>query len=69
MAIRDELFAKFGPLLLEAIADFLLDNINTLRKEQGKPEISKDAYLILLSNHITELEPYDWMSESEEPEP
>lgn len=61
MAKRDELFRKFGPLLLEAIVDFLLDNVNTLRRNQGMPEITKDEYLQLLLNHITELEPYDWM--------
>jgi len=61
MAKRDELFRQFGPILLEAITDFLLDNTNKLRREQGMPEITKDEYLTLLSNHITELPPYDWM--------
>ncbi len=60
---RDELFAKFGPLLTEAIVDFVLDNLNTLRQEQGMPEISKNEYLEQLSNHVSELEPYDWMLE------
>jgi len=62
MAQRDELYRKFGPKLLEATTDFLLDNVNALRKEQGMPEIPKDDYLSLLSNHITELPDYDWMS-------
>lgn len=61
MAKRDELFRQFGPLLIEALFDFLLENVNTLRQNQGMPEITKDDYLTLLSNHITELEPYDWM--------
>lgn len=63
MAKRDELFRQFGPLLIEAIVDFMLDNVNALRKEQGMPEISKDEYLDQLSNHLSELEPYDWMRE------
>lgn len=62
MAKRDELFRRFGPLLIEAITDFLLDNVNTLRKEQGMKEITKDEYLEQLSNHVTDLPPYDWMS-------
>ena len=62
MAKRDDLFRQFGPLLIEAIVDFVLDNVNALRKEQGMPEISKDDYLDLLSNHVSELPPYDWMS-------
>lgn len=61
MALRDELFRKFGPLLLEAITDFLLDEVNALRQEQGHPKITKDDYLLLLSNHVTELPDYDWM--------
>lgn len=61
MSQRDELFQLFGPLLLEAITDFLLDNVNTLRKEQGMPEITKDDYLTQLLNHVTKLEPYSWM--------
>lgn len=62
MEKRDELFRQFGPILLEAIVDFLLDNVNTLRREQGMPEITKDKYLTLLLNHITELPPYEWMN-------
>lgn len=61
MEKRDELFQQFGPLLIEAITDFLLDNVNELRRNQGMPEITKDEYLEQLLNHITELEPYDWM--------
>lgn len=65
MILRDEVFRKFGPLLLEAITDFLLDNVNTLRLEQGMPKITKDEYLTQLLNHVTELEPYDWMTQDD----
>lgn len=61
MALRDEIYQQFGPLLLEAITDFLLDNVNTLRRNQGMPEISKDEYLALLNNHLSTLPKYDWM--------
>ena len=63
MEKRDILFAKFGPILLEAIVDFLLDNVNALRREQGMPEITKDDYLTQLLNHVSEVPPYEWMSE------
>lgn len=63
MEKRDELFARFGPLLIEAIADFLLDNINALRQEQGMPEITKDDFCEQLLNHLSELPPYEWMQE------
>lgn len=61
MATRDEVFEQFGPILLEAITDFLLDNVNALRQEQGMPEITKDEYLAQLNSHLSTLEPYDWM--------
>lgn len=64
MSTRDEVFRQFGPLLTEAIADFLLDNVNALRKEQGMSEIKKDDYLALLMNHLSTLELYDWMKET-----
>lgn len=63
MATRETLFRQFGPLLIEAMFDFLLDNVNTLRVNQGMPPITKQEYIELLTNHLSELEPYDWMSE------
>lgn len=65
MEKRDELFAKFGPLLIEAMVEMTLENINVLRKEQGMHEISKDDYLTQLLNHVSELNPYDWMLEEQ----
>ncbi|MBA7611856.1 hypothetical protein ES703_19087 [subsurface metagenome] len=62
MEKRDELFRQFGPILLEAIVDFLLDNVNTLRQNQGMTPITKDEYLDQLLNHITEIPPYEWMN-------
>lgn len=63
MSQRDELFRLFGPILIEAVTDFLLDNINTLRKEQGMKEITKDEFCTMLLNHVTKLEPYSWMNQ------
>lgn len=63
MSLRDDLYQKFGPLLLEAMFDFQLEIANELRKEQGMPIITKDQYMALLANHITKLEPYDWMKD------
>lgn len=63
MSQREDLFRQFGPLLLEATIDFLLDNVNTLRKERGMKEITKDEYLTQLSNHFSELKPYYWMKD------
>lgn len=63
MANRDELFRKFGPILLEAQTLVLLEQINLLRQNQGMPEITEQDLIDSLNNHLGELEPYDWMSE------
>lgn len=61
MPERDETFKKFGPLLLEACCWVLLDFQNELRREQGMPELTMQDVVDKLNNHLTELEPYNWM--------
>ncbi len=63
MAQRDELYQKFGPILLEAQTLVLLEQINILRLNQGMPEITEQDLIDSLNNHIGTLEPYDWMAE------
>jgi len=63
MAQRDDTFRKFGPILLEACCMVLLDYQNELRKNQGMPELTMQDVIDKLNNHLTELEPYDWMKE------
>lgn len=63
MSQRDELFRKFGPILLEAICLVILDEVNRLRTHVNMPPITKQDVLDELNNHLSELEPYDWMSE------
>lgn len=61
MASRDDTFNKFGPILMEAGMWVLLDYQNELRRNQGMPELTMDDVLLKLENHLSELEPYDWM--------
>lgn len=63
MSQRDDLFSKFGPILLEACCWVLLDFQNELRQEQGMKLLAMDDVLLKLENHLSELEPYDWMNE------
>lgn len=63
MATREEHYRKFGPLRSEAAELVLLDFINVLRKEQGMPVLTQQDFLDLIENHLTTLEPYDWMKE------
>lgn len=62
MAQRDETYRKFGPILLESLCLVLLEQINALRNEQGMPVITEQDIIDSLNNHLTELEPYDWMN-------
>jgi len=63
MSERDELYRKFGPILLEAQTLVLLEQVNMLRVNQGMPEITEQDLIDSLNNHLAELTPYDWMSE------
>lgn len=63
MFTRDNTFRKFGPILLEACCWVLLDYQNELRREQGMPELTMQDVVDKLNNHLTEIEPYDWMQE------
>jgi len=66
MSQRDDLFRKFGPILLEAFTIIAIEETNRLRAQIDMPQITKQDFLNKINNHLSELEPYDWMSESEE---
>lgn len=61
MSQRDELFRKFGPILLEAFMIMTLDAINALRVKAGLPAYTKQQVMDEINNHLSTLEPYDWM--------
>jgi len=63
MATRDETFRKFGPILLESACLVIVELQNELRREQGMSEITEQDVLDKLNNHLSELQPYDWMQE------
>ena len=63
MSGRDDTFQQFGPILLEACCWVLLDYQNELRKAQGMELLTMDDVLLKLENHLSELEPYDWMNQ------
>lgn len=58
---RDEIFEKFGPLLLEGCLRILLDEINTLRAAHGLSPRTEEQFYEQITNHQSTLEPYDWM--------
>lgn len=63
MLNRNDTYRHFGPILLESLCLVLLEQINALRNEQGMPVITEQDIIDSLNNHLTELEPYDWMTE------
>lgn len=63
MPDRNETYRHFGPILLESLCLVLLNHINQLRTNQGMPVITEQDIVDELNNHLTELEPYDWMTE------
>lgn len=60
MAQRDDLFRKWGPLLLEAVVIMVVQETNRLRTQLGMPLITKQMFYDEINNHTSELEPYDW---------
>lgn len=63
MPQRDELFRQFGPILLEALTRMMVDECNRLRSHVGMPPITKEMFMTEINNHLSTLEPYDWMTE------
>lgn len=61
MSLRDELYEKFGPLLLEALIDTMLEEVNFLRTAAGFPVRTKEYFLGRSNNNQNHLESYDWM--------
>lgn len=65
MAKRDEVFHHWGPLLLEAFLELIFTEVNILRTRAGLPPRTKDQVHDQITNHLSTLEPYDWMKETD----
>ena len=61
MGQRDDLFVKFGPILLEALVIMIVDEANRVRSELGMQPITKEMFFDEINNHLSELLPYEWM--------
>ena len=60
---RDELYEKFGPMLIEAIILIIKDEINLLRQQHGLPERTNEQIIQTISNRLDSLSKYNWMNE------
>jgi len=63
MSKRDDVFQKFGPILLEGCLKIILDEINTLRAAHGLSPRTEVQFYEQIVNHQSTLEPYPWMGE------
>jgi hypothetical protein len=59
---RGELYKTFGPILLEAIALIIKDEINLLRQQHGLPERTNQQIIDAIENKLNTLPKYDWMN-------
>lgn len=62
MSQRDDLMRQFGPLLLEAFGRIIFDEVNRIRENVGMPLISWSDFFNEINNHLSTLEPYEWMN-------
>ena len=64
MATREELYRKFGPQLIEALAKVVLDEVNALRSNAGLAERTGQQLIDALAGKLEDTPQYDWMNEA-----
>jgi len=60
---RSEVFALFGPKLLEGFLELIFTENNLLRTHLGMPPRTKDQVYDQITNHTTSLPDYAWMED------
>lgn len=63
MASRQELYQKFGPLLVEAVVLVIKDEINILRTTAGLAPRTGQQIINAISEKLDGTPVYDWMEE------
>jgi len=63
MATREELYQKFGPKLVDAVVQVILDEINILRVEAGLSERTGPQVVDVLNAKVDSIPNYDWMDQ------
>jgi hypothetical protein len=61
MTTRDAVYSLFGPMLLEALTDVIMDEINILREAAGLQPRTKQQLLEKLKTKNDEAIKYDWV--------
>ena len=58
---RDEIYQRFGPLMLEAIVRVIFSEINILRTRAGLEPRTLQQGIDALETHLGQLSKYQWM--------
>jgi len=64
---REELYHKFGPLLLDAVTQIIKDEMNLLRSEVGLPPRTNTQLINAISDKLESMPLYVWMLSLDEP--
>ena len=65
MTTREELYRKFGPILIDAIVQITKDEINILRVKAGLPERTNQQLITAIDNKLKTIPLYPWMLEND----
>jgi len=60
---REELYHRFGPKLIDAFAQVVLDEINLLRAKHGLNTRSKQQLVDAIATKLENIPDYNWMNE------
>ncbi len=63
MADRESLYRAFGPLLIEALAIVIKDEINILRTKAGLTPRTNQQIINAISEELDDIPMYVWMEE------
>lgn len=61
--VRDDLYIKFGPKLIEAVVLVIKDEINILRQQHGLPDRTNQQLISAIDAKLADANDYDWMGE------
>lgn len=61
--MREELYEKFGPYLIEAIVIIMKEEINLIRAQLELPERTNEQLMTAVKNKVDSLPLYDFLKE------
>jgi hypothetical protein len=61
MTTKEELYQKFGPKLIDALVQLILEQFNTLRVKNGLSELTGQQVLDSLADKLAQIPNYPWM--------